>query len=64
MLTAAGSKIQEECNKKRPKKFEPGDIVSTNGYDLKCSKVYHVHLAIWKEEQSGKVNKNISSTPA
>ncbi|CAM4730206.1 unnamed protein product [Leuciscus chuanchicus] len=48
LLQTAGRQIQSEINA-AARKISYGDMVITDGYKLKCQKVYHVVCPFWKQ---------------
>ncbi|XP_033742533.1 protein mono-ADP-ribosyltransferase PARP14-like isoform X1 [Pecten maximus] len=47
LLKVAGESLQEECTKSYPNGISTGQILTTKGYGLSCSYVYHACLPDW-----------------
>ena len=47
ILERAGSEIQNECATRFPGGIQWGDVAVTQGYNLKCSNVFHGALPEW-----------------
>lgn len=47
LLAVAGPALQSECDKKKFKNFDYGDIVVTGGHGLQCQYVYHGACKGW-----------------
>ncbi|XP_045202849.2 E3 ubiquitin-protein ligase MYCBP2-like isoform X2 [Mercenaria mercenaria] len=47
---AAGPALQSECSQSYPNGITFGELASTDGYGLKCQKVYHVSICAWDSE--------------
>lgn len=58
LLQTAGHQIQSEINA-AARKISYGDMVVTDGYKLKCQKVYHVVCPFWKQGSSDTVRITI-----
>ncbi|XP_077098953.1 protein mono-ADP-ribosyltransferase PARP14-like [Siphateles boraxobius] len=53
LLQTAGHQLQSEINRAaRSRKISYGEMVITDGYNLNCSKVFHVVCPIWKGGQN------------
>ncbi|XP_062602537.1 protein mono-ADP-ribosyltransferase PARP15-like isoform X1 [Saccostrea cucullata] len=52
ILEKAGNRLQDELTKNYPSEIKHGEIAVTNGYALKCKKVYHGVLLPWYSKRS------------
>lgn len=57
LLQAAGTSLQDECEKYRQehKELAIGDILVTGGGDLCCQHIFHVNLPMYVDRSSLKV---------
>lgn len=53
LLNKAGKALQEECSKHAP--ILNGEVVVTDGFGLKCKKVFHVDCPLWEKGKTEKV---------
>ncbi len=61
LLQTAGHQLQSEITRAaRSKNVNYGEMVITDGYKLKCQKVFHVVCPFWKQGSGHKVRKTIT----
>ena len=53
---SGGQSIQQECLKNYPSGISENEVAVTNGGNLKCRKIYHVHLPKWEDNNSQVIN--------
>lgn len=59
LLRAAGNQLQTECSEKFPRGIKPNDIVMTDGYNLKCKKVFHISLQAQARATEGFIHEEV-----
>ncbi|XP_056323301.1 protein mono-ADP-ribosyltransferase PARP14 isoform X2 [Danio aesculapii] len=60
LLHAAGRQLQSEVNRAaKPFRMNTGEIVITDGYNLKCSRVFHVVCPFWRHGSEDRVLSQI-----
>ncbi|XP_021359151.1 poly [ADP-ribose] polymerase 14-like isoform X2 [Mizuhopecten yessoensis] len=59
LLKVAGQGLQEECIEHYPNGISTGEILTTKGYDLPCSYVYHGCLPDWSKTDHTDAKENL-----
>lgn len=52
LLEVAGQSLQDDCDENYPNGIKPGEVAITDGYNLKCQKVFHGTLPGWYSKRS------------
>lgn len=52
LLEVAGQSLQDQCDEEYPDGIKPGELAVTDGYNLKCQRVYHGTLPGWYSKRS------------